>query len=153
MKLALILPAFLAAATFAQAQCPLFQLSDLQTIQRADPAYKESKIQEYGFDLRSDFVSKGSKIRGFSKCWNTFFGEKTVYEQLIWWNTEANSVTFFTLNEVQFTSLRQSIVERRASGNITENPDIYVGHLFLYHFGRKKVEGVEYYVISIEFKH
>ena len=35
---------------------------------------------------------------------------------------------------------------------VTENPDIYVGHLFLYRFGVKKVDAVEFYVVTIEFK-
>jgi hypothetical protein len=152
MKFILILPAFFAAAVFGHAQCPAFQLSDLQTLQRTDPALKESKIQDLGFDLRSEFVTQGAKTRGYSKCWNTTIREKAIFEQLIWWNTESNSISFFTLNEDHFRQLRQSITDRGATGGITENPDIYVGHLFLYRFGVKKVDAVEFYVVTIEFK-
>lgn len=152
MKFILILTAFFAVSAFGHAQCPEFQLSDLQTLQRADPALKESKIQDLGFDLRSEFITRGAKTRGYSKCWNATIREKAVFEQLLWWNTEANSITFLTLNEGHFRQLRQSIIERGTTGAITENPDIYVGHLFLYRFGTKKVDDMEYYLVSIEFK-
>lgn len=152
MKFTLILFAIFAACAFGHAQCPEFQLADLQTLQRTDPSFKESKIQDMGFDLRSEFLAQGSKTRGYSKCWNANIREEPVYEQLIWWNTESNAITFLTLNETHFRQLRQSIIERGSTGTVTENPDIYVGHLFLYRFGIKKVDGVEFYVIGIEFK-
>ena len=152
MKFILIPAVFLAASAFGYAQCPELQLADLQTLQRTDPALKESKIQDLGFDLRSEFLNKGAKTLGYSKCWNATIRDKPVYEQLLWWNTAANSLSFLTLNESHFRQLRQSIVERGAQGSITENPDIYVGHLFLYRFGVRKVDEVEFYGVTIEFK-
>lgn len=153
MKVIVILATFMVAAAYGQAQCPAFQLAELHTLQRADPYVKESKIQNMGFDLRSEFLQRGAKTRNYSKCWNSNFRQKPVYEQLLWWNTERNSITFFTLNEEHFKSLRQSIVERRTSGSVAENPDAYVGHLFMYNFGVQQVDGVEYFMISIVNRH
>lgn len=152
MKFILILSAVFAFCAFGHTQCPEFQLADLQMLQRTDPSVKESKIQDLGFDLRSEFLTQGFKTRGYSKCWNSNFREKPVYEQLIWWNTETNAITFFTLNESHFRGLRRSIIERGSTGAVTENPDIYVGHQFLYRFGVKKVDEIEFFAISIEFK-
>ena len=152
MKSSLILLAVTAVCSFGRSQCAVFQLADLQGLQRADAYVKESKIQDLGFDLRSEFAFHGSKMRGYSKCWNSTNRQQPVYEQLIWWNTDQNSITFFTLKEEHFKALRQSIVERRASGNMAENPDVYVGHLFQYRFGAQRVDGVEYFMISIAFK-
>ncbi len=152
MQSNLILLAFLAAAIAGKTQCPALTLADLQTLQRAESPLKDNKINDLGFDLRSEFVVRGSKIRGYSKCWNATIRQKAVYEQLIWWNTEQNSVAFYTLEEADFRALRQSIVERRSSGSIAENPDVYVGHLFMYHFGTQRIDGVDYFMVSIAFK-
>lgn len=152
MQANLILLALLAIANFGNAQCPALSLADLQTLQRAEQYIKDSKINDLGFDLRSEFVVRGSKIRGYSKCWNSTFRQKPLFEQLIWWNTEQNSVAFYTLQEDHFKALRQSIVERRSSGNMAENPDVYVGHLFMYRFGQQKIDGIDYFMVSIQFK-
>lgn len=153
MQAKLILLAVLAiAATAGSAQCPGLTISDLQSLQRAETNLKDSKINDLGFDLRSEFVVRGSKIRGYSKCWNSTIRQKPVYEQLIWWNPEQNSVAFYTLQEGDFKALRQSIIERRSSGPVTENPDVYVGHLFMYRFGTQRIDGLDYYMVSIAFK-
>lgn len=152
MRFILIPAVIFTASVFGYTQCPELQLADLQSLQRADAALKESKIQDLGFDLRSEFTNRGAKTMGYSKCWNATIRDKPVFEQLLWWNTEANSLSFLTLNEAHFRQLRQSIVARGAQGSVTENPDIYVGHLFLYRFGVRKVDEVEFYSVSIEFK-
>ncbi len=152
MKSFLILAVWITASAFGHTQCPELQLADLQNLQRADPTLKESKIQDLGFDLRSEFLNRGAKTLGYSKCWNATIRDKPVFEQLLWWNTEVNSLSFLTLNERHFQHLRRSIVERGAQGSVTENPDIYVGHLFLYRFGLRKVDDVEFYAVTIEFK-
>lgn len=152
MKFILIPAVLFAVSVFGHAQCPELQLADLQNLQRTDPALKESKIQDLGFDLRSEFQNRGARTLGYSKCWNAIIRDKPVFEQLLWWNTDVNSLSFLTLNESHFLQLRRSIVERGAQGGVTENPDIYVGHLFLYRFGVRKVDDVEFFIVTIEFK-
>lgn len=147
----ILFPAFLAFNAFATAQCPDFQLSDLQALQRAEPEKKENEIQLHGFDLRSAFELQGEAIRQYSKCWYSSAGDQPVFEQLIWWNQTSNSIVFLTVNEAQFKGLRQRIVERQSSGRITENPDFYLGKMFRYRFGTRQVEHATYYFVEIGF--
>ncbi|MCC6462286.1 MAG: hypothetical protein IT260_17595 [Saprospiraceae bacterium] len=150
MNAKLILAAcFAFGALAAQSQCIELQLSELQNLQRVEPDLRESKIQDLGFDLRSTFTSKGASYRNYSKCWVSTVRDKTTFEQLIWWNETGNSITWFTLNEQHFSSLRKAIVERNPSGSITENPDFYNGRMFQYRFGNQRVDGAEYYFVTI----
>lgn len=134
------------------AQCPSFTLSDLQTLQRAGLDGKENSILEQGFDLRKEFTLRGESIRSYSRCWRFEDGQESVFEQLLWWNMTAGSITFLTLDESSFTHLRATIVERQTSGRIAENPDFYAGKLFMYRFGTRLVGKQEYYSILIQFR-
>ncbi len=144
----LLFSALLVSKTI-QAQCTGLPLGDLQYLQRANPDQKDNKILDLGFDLRSEFQNRGAFIRGYSKCWNTTIKQNTVYDQLIWWNQSNNSITWFTRNEKQYSSLRRSIVERKGSGKVTENPDFIVGQQFRYRFGGQKVDGIDYFFVTI----
>lgn len=149
MKATLILFGAIAVCGIASAQCPEFRLVDLQALQRSDADQKENNILQLGYDLRSEFTSKGSTVKSYTKCWNSNFRQQPVFEQLIWWNQTVNSVTFFTLNEEHFKALRASIIERHSNGNMTENPDFYIGRMFQYRFGAQRVDGIEYFFVSI----
>ena len=153
MKSALILLAvFFAVCACAPAQCPEFLLADLQNLQRASPDQKQNTILDLGFDLRSEFTNQAGAFRNYSKCWNSNLKDKPIFEQLIWWNLTENTVTFMTLKEAHFNALRKAIVERQTSGTITENPDFYIGKMFHYRFGNRRVDGADYFYVSIRFR-
>ena len=140
------------APALATGQCPEFQLTDLHALQRASLDDKSEHIKAQGFDLRSSFVQNSETIYSYSKCWNSNYGDKSVFEQLIWWNVHRNSITFMTLNESHFKSLRSSIINRHGAKTVTENPDFYLGQIFKYNFGSRRVDGFEYFSIQISFR-
>ena len=110
---------------------------------------KESKIQEYGFDLAS---SAGTNRR-YNKCWLGNANGKTYFQQLIFWDFKANTIQYMTLDEGHYLHLRSSIEERHSStytGGGGEN--VYIGKMFRYNFGRQSLDGVEYYVVVISWK-
>lgn len=130
-----------------QAQCSEFTLTMLQGVQRAEVQYKDAKIQSFGFDLHQD--KAGQKI--YRKCWrNTDVGQ-VIYEQKIIWDPAKNTIVFMTLNKEHFLSLRQSIESRQHSSGATEDPNVYIGRMFEYHFGLVSNDGHEYYKVSIAF--
>ena len=147
----ILLPLFL-IPTFLLAQCPEFQLTGLHDLQRASTDQKEHRIKSHGFDLRSTFVSRGESIQSYSKCWNSNFKAKSVFEQLVWWNQTMNSITFMTLNEAHFNALRKSIISRHAGKPMTENPDFYLGKMFQYRFGQRRVDEIDYFFVQISLR-
>lgn len=129
------------------AQCAAFTLTMLQGVQRAEAAQKDYQIQSLGFDLHQD--KNGQKI--YRKCWrNTEMGQ-VIYEQKLSWDPVKNTVVFMTLNKEHFLSLRRAIEERQHSSGATEDPNVYIGRLFEYHFGIISNDGHEYFRVSIAF--
>lgn len=149
MKSILILFAVFLLPTAGTAQCLEFSLAELHSLQRVSESQKHHSIQSLGFDLRSDFVLRGENISSYSKCWNSNFREKAVFEQLIWWNKTTNSIHFMTLNEAHYVQLRNSILDRNGSGRTAENPDFYIGKMFQYRFGSRRVDDLDYFFVLI----
>ncbi len=152
MKSILILFTAILTSCLGAAQCPGFSLAELHSLQRATESQKHQTILSLGFDLRSDFVLRGENISSYSKCWNSNFREKSLFEQLIWWNKTTNSIIFMTLNETHYTQLRQSIVSRQSSGRVGENPDFYLGKMFQYRFGSRRVDEIDYFFVLISLR-
>ncbi|MCB0533065.1 MAG: hypothetical protein H6574_05060 [Lewinellaceae bacterium] len=150
VKLIHLALAFLPAFTIAQ--CPEFQITELHDLQRAAVDQKDYTITTLGFDLRSSFTQRGESIRSYSKCWNSNFQGKSVFEQLVWWNQTANSITFMTLNETHYTALRKRILSRHSGKPASENPDFYLGKVFQYRFGGRRVDEVDYFFVQITFR-
>ncbi len=152
MKSILILLPLLFLGAFASAQCPELSLSQLHTMQRAEYSEKNQVIRNQGFDLRSQFTQPGASIASYSKCWNSNFRDRSIFEQLIWWNSSDNSIIFMTLKESHFLSLRDQILDRQPGGRKAENPDFYLGKMFKYRFGARRVDEAEYYFVHISFR-
>jgi hypothetical protein len=140
----LILPALLAVLPFiSMAQCAEFTLSDLQAIQRADLDDRQNAILERGFDLRNTVEKTGNTAKRYYKCWS---GQE-IFEQVVVWHIELNSVMFLTKNEEHYKNLRNAIEGR--SGQPVGVNDVYTGRMFQYRFGRQVLDGIDYYSISI----
>ena len=153
MKFYLLLSVFVCCCFTLRSQCPGMALSELHQLQRASLDQKESTIQALGFDLRSQFTMQGTAVRSFSKCWNSNWKGQAVFEQLVWWLPNSNALIFMTLNEGHYKQLRKSIVSRRRTEKeVTENPDFYIGRLFHYRFGGRRVDGIDYFFVKISFK-
>jgi hypothetical protein len=138
----------LLTAIFATAQCSEFEITMLQAIQRAEPGQKDAKIQSFGFDPYSS--QNGRRI--FNKCWKGNVDGKTIYEQKIILEEKQNTYTFLTLNQEHFMRLRSAIEDRNGGIGKSEDPNIYVGRMFLYRFGMQSYDGHEYYKITISNK-
>jgi len=135
-----------------QAQCPDVELGALQSLQKADIAIKESKIQDLGFDLHSEFVSKGATMRRYNKCWMGNAGGKAMYEQILIWNSTANHLTLLLFNEGKFQAFKLLIEERHNSASAQKNNDSYVGKMFVYRYSIQKIDNTDYFAVSINFK-
>jgi hypothetical protein len=137
---------FFQAKNFAQ--CPDFQLIDLQMLQRAEGSAKESSLLEMGFD-RGGKV--GNSLR-FNKCWQTTTGGKAIYEQVIYWNVASGNITFLTPKEDDYLRLRKSIEGRHGASGSMGASDIYVGQVFRYEFGARGLDGVQHWSVAISFR-
>lgn len=133
-----------------KAQCPEMTLGALQILQKTDATLKEAKILEMGFDLQSEYVSKGNTYRTYSKCWQTTIGDKAFFEQKILWNTSQNNVTFLTLNKDHYQNLRNAIQERHPS--TAGVSDWVIGKMFQYRFAPQAMDGLQYEGVWIDFK-
>ena len=133
------------------AQCPAMELGDLQMIQRAEGPDKESKILAQGFDLHSDFVLGGKKMRRFDKCWKGNAG-KARYEQVILWNSSANQLMLLLSDESQYLALRSAIEGRHNSSNAQKGDNFYIGTVFRYHYSVQQLDAEPYFTVGIAFK-
>jgi hypothetical protein len=127
------------------------ELGDLQMIQRADGPDKESKILAQGFDVHSDFVLGGKKMRRFNKCWKGNAG-KARYEQVILWNSSANQLMFLLSDESEYLALRTAIEGRHNSSNAQKGDDFYIGTVFRYHYSVQQLDAEPYFTVGIAFK-
>ena len=130
------------------AQCPAFQLSDLQMLQKTSDAEKENWLRSRGFDLAS---KSGSTLR-YNKCWNGYHGSKAVYNQVILWNTTSGNITFLSPDQESFQQLRTTIEERHGQTSTLGSSDVFVGQMFRYNFGSQYMDGVMHWSVAIAFK-
>jgi len=112
------------------AQCPVLELGAFQQIQRTEGPEKEAKILAQGFDLHSDFVLGGKKMRRFNKCWKGNAG-KARYEQVLLWNSSANQVMLLLSDEAQYQTMRT---------------------MFRYQYSVQQLDAEPYFAIGIAFK-
>lgn len=150
----LLYPLLLLCCTccYSQSPCPDLDLAALQAMQKADVSLKESKIQESGFDLHSQFVANGATMRRYNKCWMGNSGGKPMYEQVLLWNTTANHLMYLMIGEPVFQQFKSAIEERHSSAGAQKNNDFYVGRLFMYRYSVQKLDNAEYYAVLINFK-
>lgn len=148
MRSALFLLFAFAAAFQALAQCPSIQLSDLQTLRRANDQDRDSRLRGGGFDLR---YRKGAVLH-YQKCWNRNRYGKDIYDQVVWWDTGSGNITFLTPNEEEFLALRRSIENRHGQTGSLGSSDDFIGQQFKYHFGSQWLDGVMHWSVSIDFK-
>ena len=130
------------------AQCSDFQLVDLQSLQRANAAQKESQMHAFGFDLGA---KAGNSFR-FNKCWAASRNGKAIYSQVLYWNTASGNMTYLTPNEEAFLALRRSIEERHGQTSSLGVSDSYIGQFFRYKFGSQWLDGVMHWSVEISFK-
>ncbi len=138
--------ALLMAAQVLQAQCTGISLNTLQVIQNAAPDEKENKILEAGFDLRQAKVQKDNVTKVYSKCWATSGTKKDYYQHKILWDAGNDSIKFAMLSEQEFQGYRKTLDERHPSG---VGKSVVVGKKFTYYLGFEKIEGVEYYTLTL----
>ncbi len=141
----------LLTANFLVAQCPALELGTLQLLQRAEGSEKESKILAQGFDLHSDFVLGGKKMRRFNKCWKGNAG-KARYEQVLLWNSSANQMMLLLSDEAQYQSMRSTIEGRHNATSAQKGDDFYIGTMFRYHYSVQQLDAEPYFTIGIAFK-
>jgi hypothetical protein len=127
------------------AQCPSVALENLQSLEKTTAEAKESKILSLGFDLHQSFTLKGAAVRSYRKCWSGT-NPKT-FEQFLWWNQTANSISFMTANQGVYLSLRESVEGRHPSES--GHRDVIVGRMFKYTFSLESVDGRDYYALTL----
>ena len=130
------------------AQCADFQLVDLQSLQRANVAQKETQIRALGFDLGAKV---GNSLR-YNKCWNTNRNNTAIYDQVLYWNTASGNMTYLTPDEQAFLRLRKSIESRHGQTTSLGASDRYIGQLFQYNFGSRWLDGVMHWSVEISNK-
>ena len=130
------------------AQCPDFQLVNLQAMQRANDAQRENTLRSYGFDLGG---KTGNSLR-YNKCWNTERNGKAIFDQVLLWNTASGNLTFLTPDEAAYLALRKSIEGRHGQTGTLGSSDKYIGQVFQYHFGSRWLDGVMHWTVEISFK-
>lgn len=148
MRSAFFFILFLVCTIRTTAQCPDFQLADLQALMRANDAQKERQILNLGFDLNA----KTDNSFRYNKCWNSHRNGKEIYDQVIYWNTGTGNITFLTPNEEAFLALRKSIEGRHGQTGTLGASDVYSGQMFMYRFGSRWLDGVMHWSIQISFK-
>lgn len=131
------------------AQCTDIELSTLQVIEKAAPVDKEAKILELGFDLISESGTGATNTRKYHKCWHTTDNGKAIYEQVIYWRTNVNDITFLTLNERSFDTLKKAVDERHSTGG---GKQTVVGKMFRYSFDKQSIGGYEYFAVTVAMK-
>lgn len=148
MRLAFLLILLFRSGLFCLAQCPEFQLSDLQSLQKANSIEKENWLNSHGFDLAA---RTGNSLR-YNKCWKRYHSGAPVYSQIIYWNTVSGDITYLTPDEDTFQSLRQFIEGRHGQTGTIGASDVYVGQMFRYKFGSQWLDGVMHWSVAISNK-
>jgi hypothetical protein len=148
MRLAFTLLAFWGTFFSLSAQCRDFELSHLQTVQRAEISLKDARITELGFDI----IAENATSYRYNKCWQGNRGGRDIYTQVIWQNKQTGNITFLTNDKEAFLRLRQSIEERRGATSTMGQSDIYIGKMFRYEFFIQNLDGMEYYAVAIRLK-
>lgn len=148
MRSAIALFLNLATPFALAAQCSDIELSTLQLIEKTAPLDKESKILDLGFDLISESGSGATNTRHYKKCWETTVKGKAIYQQVILWRTNANDITYLTLNESSYQNIKNAVDEKHNSGG----SQIVSGKVFIYSFNKQYVDGYLYYAVTVALK-
>ncbi|MBL7825961.1 MAG: hypothetical protein JNJ57_04975 [Saprospiraceae bacterium] len=148
MRSALLLLFSLVLSAYSWAQCPEFRLQDLQSLQNSADSDKEAWLRGHGFDLAS---RTGATFR-YNKCWNGYHGSKTVYLQVIFWNTDSGSITFLCPDQEAFQALRGAIEGRHGQTGTLGSSDVIIGQKFRYNFGSQYLDGVMHWSVAISLK-
>ncbi len=146
MKSAFTLALILSTPFFLSAQCSEIDLNTLQVIEKAAPADKESKILDLGFDLMRETGTGATNTRHYEKCWETTVKGKAIYQQVILWRTNANDITFLTLDEGAHQKVKNAINEKH---NNNDGSQVVVGKLFRYSFNTLYINGYTYYAVTL----
>jgi hypothetical protein len=152
LRTAFLFSIFIVCFTRLAGQCPTFDLQKLQTILRTSVPEREAQIIDLGFDFDTDIKDGVDEVRQYHKCWQSSFQSKVIYEQVLQWNFGLNSIVFLTLDEQDYIALHESIVGRAENTGGFDGGNTYVGRLYRYYFGVQKVDGVDYYMVSIRNK-
>jgi hypothetical protein len=130
------------------AQCPEFQLVDLQSLQRSNDVQRENALRSLGFDLGT---KTGNSLQ-YNKCWSANRNGNPVYNQVLYWNIASGNITFLTPDESAFLALRKSIEGRHGQTGTLSASDRYIGQVFQYKFGSRWLNGVMHWSVDISFK-
>jgi hypothetical protein len=144
--------ALLFVAPFAlAAQCRDIPLGTLQVMAKSSSETREAKIVKEGFDLAAEKESsEGSgTIRTYRKCWNQDGDGNTVFRQLMVSRSNVNDVTFLTLDEITFLTLKNEIDKRHKTDG---NKAVVEGKKFRYSFDMQDANGLRYYAVNVALK-
>jgi hypothetical protein len=142
---ALFVPFFLAA------QCREVPLGTLQVMAKSSAEVRNEKIIKEGFDLAAEKESTegAGTIRTYRKCWNMDEEGNTVFRQLMVSRSNINDITFLTLDEATFLTLKAEIDKRHNTGG---NKAIVEGKKFRYSFDMQEAHGLKYYAVIVALK-
>lgn len=146
MKSAFALLFVLATPFHLFSQCSEIDLNTLQVIEKTAPADKESKILDLGFDLTRETGAGATNTRHYEKCWETTTKGKAIYQQVIIWHTNADDITFLTLDEGAHLKIKNAINEKHNNG---DGSQIVVGKMFRYSFNTQYINGYTYYAVTL----
>ncbi len=146
MKSAFVLLFILATPFCLFSQCSEIDLNTLQVIEKTAPSDKESKILDLGFDLTRETGTGATNTRHYEKCWETTAKGKAIYQQVIIWHTNADDITFLTLDEGAHLKIKNAINEKHNNG---DGSQIVVGKMFRYSFNTQYINGYTYYAVTL----
>lgn len=151
MKSILTLAIVLFTPFFLAAQCREVPLGTLQVMAKSSSETRNAKIVKEGFDLASEVESTegNGTIRTYRKCWNRDDQGNVVYRQLMVSRSNVNDITFLTLDENTFLTLKNEIDERHDTGG---NKAVIEGKKFRYSFDTQTANGLKYYAVIVTLK-
>lgn len=151
MKSLSALVLFLAAPFILAAQCREVPLGTLQVMAKSSSDERNTKILKEGFDLAAEKESTegAGTIRTYRKCWNQDEEGNTVFRQLMVSRSNVNEITFLTLDESTFLTLKAEIDKRHNTGG---NKAIVEGKKFRYSFDTQDANGLRYFAVIVALK-
>ena len=151
MKFLFFLAFLLTTHCFLAAQCREVPLGTLQVMAKSSSEERNAKILKEGFDLAAEKESTegAGTIRTYRKCYNQDEEGNTVFRQLMVSRSNVNDITFLTLDEATFLTLKAEIDKRHNTGG---DKAVVEGKKFRYSFDTQIANGLKYYAVIVTLK-
>jgi hypothetical protein len=138
---------------YLAAQCPSAPaLGNLQSMAKSSSESRLNKIRKQGFAPAGEKPTEDGKgvVTTFQKCSNIDANGKAIFHQLMTSRSNANEVTFLTIDETTFLTLKKEIDDRH--NNSGGNIPVVEGKKFRYTFDQIDVEGRSFFAVIIALK-